>query len=283
MGTFDADEFGYMKGAHGYDSPNTVGFLAKTTKLHVSTLHKLPENSRFSLRQWAAFSLRYLTAWSNWHVALGALRLQLSEQDLPVPHVWGWGGGTTLAELSLARLQGCAATMITGSHVEAIQAKGITALDRHKLGILDFDERRFGTEDDYRQQYLAGEKQFLREVKAITGRGVSIFVDLIGSPVHRMTLKSLARQAVITTAGWKLGMLTPVNRAVECLSRHVHVFTHYVRASEAAPAIAFAELHGWMPEDRSPVYRWDDIPTLVTDYRDNKIASYYPLFEVAAP
>lgn len=272
------DEFDYMVGAYGYDAPNTIGMLAKQTK--VKEFYKLPDRSKYSLQQWAAWSLRYPTAWSNWQVALGALRLQLNEKQLPVPHVWGWGGGSTFAELDLARLQGCDATMISGSHVEEIAARGIRALDRHGLGIIDFDERRFAMDEEYRKQYTAGEKAMLGQVKSITKRGVSIFVDYIGSAVYRMTMKALARQGVIATAGWKLGMLTPVNRAVECIARHVHVFTHFANVEEMYPAMAFAEERGWMPEGEIPLYAWEDIPKLVEDFRENRIASYFPLFAV---
>lgn len=277
-----SDEFGYMKLAHGYDAPNTVGLLAKATKLPGVTLFKIPDRSRLSLRQWAAFSLRYTTAWSNWRVALGALRLQLGEEELPAPHVWGWGGGTTLAELKLAHLQRCATTMVSGSspHLEEIRRAGITALNRRELGIVEFDERRYAKDDEFRQLYMAGEKRFLEQVKSITGRGVSIFVDYIGSPVNRMTMKALARQGVLATAGWKLGLVTPVNRATECISRHIHVFTHYIRASEVAPAMAFAEEHGWGPDDGMPVYTWEDVPKLVQDFRNNEVPSYYPLYQV---
>lgn len=284
-GVFPGDEFGYMIQAHGFDAPNTIGLLTKRGKANSALLTKLPPNSRFTLRQWAAFSLRYLTAWSNWKVALGALRLQVSEAELPRPHVWGWGGGTTHAELRLAQLQGCSALMISGSpgHLDEIRRSGLATLDRSELGILGFDERRSAKDEEYRAQFLAGEKRFLAQVKAITGRGVSIFVDYIGSPVNRLTMKSLAREGVLTTAGWKLGMGIPVNRASECIKRHIHVFTHYVRASEVAPAVRFAEEHGWIPEDTMPVYKWDDIPKLTEDYRRNEIQSYYPLYEVTAP
>lgn len=284
-GVYPADEFGYMTLAHGFDAPNTVGLLSKRSKANAAMLTKLPRDSRYTARQWAAFSLRYLTAWSNWRVAIGALRLQLSEAELPRPHVWGWGGGTTHAELRLAALQGCAVTMISGSdgHLEEIRRSGLLALDRRELGIVDFDERRYAKDEAYRTEFLAGEKRFLAQVKAITGRGVSIFVDYIGSPVNRLTMKSLAREGVLTTAGWKLGMCLPVNRATECIKRHVHVFTHYVRASEVGPAVAFAEEHGWIPEDNMPVYKWEDIPKLTEDYRRNEIQSYYPLYEVTAP
>lgn len=144
-GACPQDEFGYMTRAHAYDAPNTVGLLAKISKAPGAMFTKLPETSRFSLRQWAAFSLRYPTAWSNWKVALGALRLQVGEEELPCPHVWGWGGGTTLAELRLAQIEGCASTMISGTdgHLAEIRRAGMRALDRRELGIIDFDEQRY--------------------------------------------------------------------------------------------------------------------------------------------
>lgn len=282
FGTGRYDRYGYMELAHGYDAAGTVGLMARRTKLRARNLIELPPDSRFSLAQWAAFSLKYLTAWSNWRVAYGALRLQLSEDDLPRPFVWGWGGGTTLSELDLARHFGCDTVMISGSdkHLEEIAAYGVGTLDRRAFPYLVFDEERYGNDRDYAKMYRGSEKAFLREVHARTeGLGASIFVDFIGTPVLRATLRALGRQGVLATAGWKCGMKSPLVRAVECLARHTHVHTHYARWSEAAAAVAFAEANAWMPDVRS-VYAWDDVPMLVSDYAEGRVPSYFAVYAV---
>jgi len=261
-----------------------VGLLAKSSKAPGAVLTKLPENSRFSLRQWAAFSLRYPTAWSNFRVALGALRLQLSELDLPTPRVWGWGGGTTLAELDLARRFGCDVTMLSGSdaHLRQIESLGIRAVDRRRFGNLVLDEARYAADAEYKGAYQRAEGAFLKLVHEVTqGEGVSIFLDYIGAPVARATLKSLARQGVIASAGWKLGMGLHVNRAVECIARHTHVHTHYARHAEHAVALAFASRTGWLPEvEPEAVYDWEDMPRLAADFAAGRIGSYFPVYRV---
>ncbi|HEX2687199.1 MAG TPA: hypothetical protein VHN14_11300 [Kofleriaceae bacterium] len=277
------DAFGYMELAHGYDAPGTVGLLARQTKVTAKNLFPLPPSTRYSPVQWAAFSLRYLTAWSNWRVAFGALRLQLSEEDLPHPHVWGWGGGSTLAELELARRFGCRATMITANewHRREIVAAGIDIIDRRQFLDLQFDAETYERDPEYAKRYRASELRFLELVRERTsGAGVSIFVDYIGTPVIRATLKALARQGVLTTAGWKRGMDSTMVRAIECVKRHTHVHTHYARLSEAASAIAYGEQHGWMPVTIGKMYTWDEIPMLASDYVSGATNTYFPMYAV---
>jgi NADPH:quinone reductase-like Zn-dependent oxidoreductase len=277
------DEHGYMVLAHAYDAPGTIGLLAKRTKVHARNLVPIPAGSRFSLEQWAAFSLRYMTAWSNWRVAYTCFRSQLNEDDVPIPHVWGWGGGCTLAELELARINGCEVAMLSGSahHLDTIEGRGVTAIDRRDFPNLDFDERRYHADESYRTAYLESESRFLATVGEHTDdKGVSIFIDYIGGPVVRATQKALGRLGVVSTAGWKHGMVTPMNRAMECIARHIHVHTHYARISEAAPAMAFAEATGWMPDvAASKVYSFDEIPQLVADY-DAGRTDYFPVYAV---
>src|SRR5581483_5987522 len=102
-----ADSRGYMLKALGYDAPGQVGLLSTRMKLTDRQVIPIPDNTRHTLPQWAAFSVRYVTAWSNWLVAWGVFRLQVFEDECPSPHTWGWGGGTTLAEMDLARRHGC--------------------------------------------------------------------------------------------------------------------------------------------------------------------------------
>jgi NADPH:quinone reductase-like Zn-dependent oxidoreductase len=285
FGSGVVDRHGYMVKAWAYDAPNTVGLLAKRTIVPAKNLLELPARSRYSVQQWTAFTLRYLTAWSNWRVAHGCYRLQVPATADPKPVACGWGGGTTLAELDLARRFGWQASMVSGSesHLRTIASLGIVALNRRELGILDFDDRRFATEPEYRAAFERGERRFLAKIHELTrGNGVAIFVDYLGSPLWRLTTRALGREGVVATAGWKFGMNLPLNRAVACIQRHTYVNTHYARLDEGVEAIAFAEEHGWIPESDLPVYAWNDVPKLVADFASNSIRSYFPLFAVNA-
>lgn len=285
IGSAEWDAQGYPTRILGYDAPNTMGILAKRVKFPERAVIPVPRNTRFSLRHWAAFSVRYVTAWSNWKVAYGCWRVQTSEEDIPTPSIWGWGGGSALAELSLAQMRGWRASMISGrdERLRQIERIGMGAVDRRSFGDLSFDDRRYASDRDYQQAYRAAEARFLALVHERTGgAGVSIFVDHLGAPVLRATLKSLARQGVLTTAGWKCGMRTLSIRALECINRHIHVHTHGSRYSEARAAIHAGENTGWMPPlaDDERVYKWDEIPALAEDYAAGRIDSYFPLFQV---
>ena len=285
FGASITDEFGYMKKALAFDCPGTMGVLAKQTKLHEKNLIRIPRPTRYSLKQWAAFSLRYITAWANWRVAYGCWRVQMSEEDQAVPYVWGWGGGSTLAELQLAERQGAKAAMIASNdtRLKMIQSLNIEPIDRRPFEALSFDEKRFGKDEPYTKAYSAAESAFLKLVKERTdGRGVSIFLDYIGTPVLRATLRALARQGVIATAGWKHGMVSTSMRAIECIERHTHVHTHYARYSEGVDAVAAGERLDWMPplDESEKIYEWDEIPMLDRDYQAGSIESYFPLFRV---
>jgi len=279
----DCDPAGYPKTIFGYDAPGTIGLLAKRTKFHRKNFSAIPENTKYSLKQWAAFSLRYPTAWDNWRVAYGCWRLQMDMDGCPTPFVWGWGGGVALAEVSLARFFDCRTAMIS-SHDERltlIGKMGITPIDRQPFMDLYFDQQKYETDFTYRKKYLRAEKTFLTTVEEHTeGAGVSVFVDNIGAPVHRATLKALGRQGVITSVGWKGGMDLSVTRATECINRHIHVYTH---GSHYSPdSIGFAEEKGWMPPvgEDAPVYGWDDIPRLARKHAEGNILTYFPLYQV---
>jgi NADPH:quinone reductase-like Zn-dependent oxidoreductase len=277
------DDLGYPTKIYGYDAAGTVGLLAKRIKLNEKQLIRIPEHTRYSLPQWAAFSLRYITAWSNWKVAYGTWRLQLTKKDCDRPYVWGWGGGVTLAEVTLAKYVGCKVAMISSDdeRLKLMNELGIVPIDRRKFCNLKFDPERYGSDPPYKKSYQAAEKVFLDIVDENThSAGVSIFIDFIGLPVFRATLKALARPGVITTAGWKAGMRLSTIRAVECMSWHTHVHTHYARYCEAVEAVRFAEENAWMPGTKGDVYGWDDVPQLAQDYDGGRISTYYPIFQV---
>jgi NADPH:quinone reductase-like Zn-dependent oxidoreductase len=277
------DKFGYPEKILGYDAEGTIGLLARQTKLHQYQVIPLPENTQFTPQQWAAFSLRYITAWSNWNLAYKVWRAQMTEEDCPAPHVWGWGGGVSYAELALAKFNGCRVAMISANDDRLCEFKkmGILPVDRRQFPDLEYDENRYYADPLYKKAYLESEKKFLAVVQEYTfGLGVSIFIDYVGSPVFRATIKALARQGVITTAGWKHGMTITSVRAIECINRHQYVHTHYARYSQGRNAVRFAEQTGWMPNVGGyKEYSFDEIPQLAADYAAGK-ASYFPIFKV---
>jgi NADPH:quinone reductase-like Zn-dependent oxidoreductase len=278
----DTDRFGYPDKIMAYDLVGSMGCLATKMKCFDHNLIAVPEGTQFSLAQWAAFSLRYVTAWSNWELAHGVFRIQVSKEQLLAPNVWGWGGGTTQAELDLARLHGCRVVMISGNdhHLARIAAAGIQPLDRRQFGELGFDEERYKKDAEYREKYKLIEASFLNEVRRRTkGEMVQIFIDYVGGSVYRLTLRALSREGVITTAGWKEGMTLTQLRAKECIDRHQHVYSHYAKYSQGVAAVAYAELHGWMPLVDERIYTFDQIPELAEDYHASR-TDYFPCYSI---
>jgi NADPH:quinone reductase-like Zn-dependent oxidoreductase len=261
------DEYGYPVKIVGYDAPGTMGVLAKRMKLHQRQLIRVPQGTSFSLQQWAAFSLRYISAWANWRVAYECWQSQMQGVLPQDTIVCGWGGGVSFAQLALAKRFGCQAIMAC-SHPERLsllEQEGIDAIDRSQF-----------SDDEF-------EHGFLEAIAEKTGgKGVSIFIDNIGAPVHRITLKALGRQGVMTTCGWKCGMRTPIARAIECVKRHIHVHTHYARYQEGLDAVRYADEHGWMPQHEQRVWSWNEIPSLFHQYAQGNISSYFPIFSVNA-
>ena len=190
-----------------------------------------------------------------------------------------------MAELGLAKLAGCTTAMISGDdrRHELIQKMGITPICRRRFPFLKFDPDRYKSDPKFRQQYLGCEEQFLALVRQHTGNnGVSIFIDLIGMPVYRVTLKALARPGIITTAGWREGMNLSMIRALECMNWHTHVHTHYARYEEAQDAVKFAAASGWIPSIDEEICKWEDIPCLAQKCVEGRISSYFPIYEINA-
>ncbi len=277
------DKYGYPKRIFAYDDPGTMGVLAKQGKMRDHQLIRVPDNSAYPLEQWAAFSLRYVTAWSNWELAYGTFRLLIPEEELPNPQVWAWGGGVSLGTLALAKHAGCEVAQIasTDERLTTIESLGIRAVDRREFHDLYFDKRRFRKDEEYTAKYNAAEKIFTDKVAEMTGgEQVNIFFDYVGVPVLRATLKVLAREGVLSTAGWKEGMMVELVRASECIARHQHIHTHYARYQQGVDAVRFAEENGWLPPLDTGVYDFDQIPDLFQDYEDGK-TGWFPVFRVA--
>lgn len=279
------DEHGFMIQAYAYDTPGTVGVLARRIVLKRENLLHVLRDSAWSPRDWAAFALRFPTAWANWRLAFGAYRLQMTERMCAEPFVVGWGGGVALAELLLARQAGCRVAMIASrpERLARIRALGIEPIDRRQFPDLDFDEARYAADGDYRRAYRRSEETFLDALRtAGGGRDVAIFIDHVGAPVFRATVKALGRQGVLATAGWRRGMRTTLVRAIECINHHLYVHTHGARAEEGVEAIAHGEATGWMPPLERETCAWADIGDFAEACAHDRVASYFPMFAVNA-
>jgi NADPH:quinone reductase-like Zn-dependent oxidoreductase len=198
-------------------------------------------------------------------------------------HVWGWGGGVSFAELALARDLGCKTVMLHSGakRGEFIRAAGITPLDRDNFPGL---ARAVESGDRASElKSLRAERSFLNAVQAMTdGDGVSIFIDNIGGPVARPTLRALGRQGVIASCGWKHGHAIAYHRAVECIERHIFVHTHACPLQDGMDAVRYAAKTGWLPPQPERIYGWDEIPQMAEDYAAGRIEGYFPTFSAAA-
>jgi NADPH:quinone reductase-like Zn-dependent oxidoreductase len=281
------DRHGYMTLAYAYDAPRTMGLLAKRSSVPARALMPVPRDAPFTLPQWAAFTLRYLTAWSNHRIAYGAWRLHVPENQFPEGFpVWAWGGGVAYAQLTLARMKDAArCVLITSMQArrELAERSGLETLDRSAFPDLSFHASRYDADPEYAARYRDSEKRFVQEVYARTGgEGVAIFIDNIGTPVFRATLKALAREGVVATCGWKKGMRLEILRAMECIARHTFIHTHYASRTEAEDAIRFACERGWMvPQDAiGKIWDWNDIAKLAEAHMNDAIDSYFPIYRV---
>ncbi|WLW50158.1 zinc-binding dehydrogenase [Streptomyces sp. YU58] len=277
------DRYGYAELIYAYDAPGTVGLLAQRTKIAADLLLPVPENTRYSLGQWAAYA-RYFTAWDNWRVAHGCWSTQMGDQDPGEHLVFGWGGGVVLAELELAKRAGFGVAMTAGSdrRIAELERLGITAVDRRRFPHLAHDPERPSPDPQDVARYRDSENEFLSAVEHLSGgTGVAIFIDNIGAPLYKATIKSMARQGVVTTVGWKHGMRTFHLRASECINRHLHVNTHVWRYGDSAAIRDYQESTDWMPSiDPAGVYEFDEVDRLAKDYASGAIDSYFPLYRV---
>jgi NADPH:quinone reductase-like Zn-dependent oxidoreductase len=148
------------------------------------------------------------------------------------------------------------------------------------FGDLAFDALRYDGDRAYRSRYLAAEADFIEQVQLLTEGGVSIFIDNIGGPAFRATLRALGRLGVVATVGWKHGKYLSYDRATACIKHHSFVHTHGCRLDLCHDAMAYAEETGWLAPADAPVYGWDEVPHLAADFAAERLASYFPLFAV---
>ncbi|MGY5059969.1 zinc-binding alcohol dehydrogenase family protein [Streptomyces sp. 900105755] len=277
------DRFGYAELAYAYDEPGTIGLLAKQSKMDVRLLLPVPEDTAYSLPQWAAYG-RYFTAWDNWHKAYGCWRTQVADDD-PANHlVFGWGGGVAFAELMLAKRAGFRVAMTAGSdeRIAFLRENGITAVDRRRFPALSLPTREERTDRDRHQQRRTSLAAFRDLVNELSdGYGVAIFVDNIGEPLYDVTLGALAREGVVATCGWKAGMRLSHLRGAECIKRHLLVNTHVWRLPDSPGIRDFQEAEGWIaPKGSTVIYDFDRVPELADDYTNGRIGSYFPMYRV---
>jgi NADPH:quinone reductase-like Zn-dependent oxidoreductase len=277
------DRCGYAELIYAYDCPGTVGILAKRTNIKAELLLPIPEDTGYSLPQWAAYA-RYFTAWDNWRVAHRCWLSQMEGLDPANELIFGWGGGVVFAELLLAKRFGfrVAMTASTDGRLSYLAEQGICAVDRRLFQDLQYDDDAARHDREYSRRYRASEAQFIKMIDDLSdGAGVAIFLDNIGAPLYKATVKALARQGVLATVGWKQGMRESNLRAAECIKRHLHVNTHVWRFDDSPQIRDYQEATGWIPDiDPDAIYDFDHIPQLAEDYRTGRIDTYFPLFRV---
>ncbi|GGS25235.1 zinc-binding dehydrogenase [Streptomyces aureoverticillatus] len=277
------DRFGYAELAYAYDCPNTIGLLAKRSKMDARILLPIPDTTAYTLPQWATYG-RYFTAWDNWNKAYGCWRTQVVDDD-PANHlVFGWGGGVAFAELMLAKRAGFRVAMTAGSdeRVAFLRDNGITPVDRRQFPALSLPTRAERNDRERHQRRRASVAAFEDLVNDLSdGHGVAIFVDNIGEPLYDVTLSTLAREGVVTTCGWKAGMRLSHLRGAECISRHIHVNTHVWRIQDSPGIRDFQETEGWMaPKGSDVIYDFESVPELADDYANGRIGSYFPMYSI---
>ncbi|EPH46585.1 zinc-binding dehydrogenase [Streptomyces aurantiacus] len=277
------DRFGYAELAYAYDCPDTIGLLAKRSKMDARILLPIPDSTVYSLPQWATYG-RYFTAWDNWNKAYGCWRTQVVDDD-PANHlVFGWGGGVAFAELMLAKRAGFRVAMTAGSdeRIAFLRDNGITPVDRRQFPALSLPTRAERNDRERHQRRRASVAAFEDLVNDLSdGHGVAIFVDNIGEPLYDVTLAALAREGIVTTCGWKAGMRLSHLRGAECISRHIHVNTHVWRIQDSPAIRDFQEAEGWMaPKGSDVIYDFEAVPELADDYANGRIGSYFPMYSV---
>ncbi|KML56873.1 zinc-binding dehydrogenase [Burkholderia theae] len=278
------DEYGFAELVYAYDAPGTIGVMAQRTKMRADNLVAVPTDSRHSLLQWATYG-RYFTAWDNWKVASACWRSQLPDVDPADYLVFGWGGGTTLAELQLAKREGFRVAMTASNdrRLEELAKLGITPVDRRKFPNLAYDEERYKTDPEYQASYRESERVFAETIAELSGgRGVAIFLDNLGGALYRSTMRVVGRTGIVTTVGWKTGMRLWNLRATECINRRLHIHTHAWRYDDSITIRDFQETSGWIGEEPTEIFDFDEVPKLASDYLNGKIQTYFPIYRINA-
>lgn len=258
---------GSLISVFGYDMRGSGGLLSRETIVPDSILLPLPVGHE-NVKYWASFTIRYMTAWSLFFRASRVFSVLHNGQS---PQVFaGWGGGTTLALLQLAKLQGHDAVMFCSTAEKCAEAAlhGIAAVNTTDLMVALGDG---ASEGDI-------VKAFRVAVSEALGRRaeIDVMVDFVGTPTADLTLALLRRGGVMATAGWKTGPMTRVNRALSAIKHHTHVYAHHANISEIADCLAFAIENDWCSK-RVRSYDFDQVDALHSDYIAGRIDSYFPV------
>jgi len=264
------------------DEQGFAELMARRTKMRADNLVPVPIDSKHSLMQWTTYG-RYFTAWDNWKVAFACWRSQLPDVDPADYLVFGWGGGTTLAELQLAKRAGfrVAMTASNDKRLEEMAKLGITPVDRRHFPHLAFDAERYRSDAEYQADYRRSEQIFIDRIAELSdGRGVAIFLDNLGGALYRATMRVIGRTGLVTTVGWKTGMRLWNMRATECINRRLHIHTHAWRYNDSVTIRDFQEASDWIGPEPTEIFDFDDVPKLASNYVEGKIESYFPIYRI---
>ncbi len=162
--------------AFGILGESRSGVMSEYVALPARNLIEVPKG--YDLRQAAAASLTYLTAW---HSLVVKGRLQLGERVLVV----GAGGGVNVAAQQIAALCGAEVFVVASTVAKAARALAAGA---------DWAHDRSASAD------------WVGAVKAATqGQGVHMVVDNVGAATMQDSLRSLARGGRVVTVGGTSG------------------------------------------------------------------------------
>lgn len=276
-GASSVDDKGYMLKATGYDGVRSRGVLSMLTAFPAKYCVPInPEN--LPLQSWASFGVKFGTGWSCFNLAKRVH--EAVNQEIKQLNVFGWGGGTTLAALSLAVKQGHKAFMVCGSDNKASEASelGIEVIDRREFPYLDHGLLN-GSKEEVRS-HMRSEAKFLKEVRNRTeGNGADLFIDFVGEPLINATERAMARGGVIATSGWKTGVNVEINRARSSIGRISHIHSHYCSLPEFIKAVAFSETESWLPKNWVEG-SFENVSQFHDTYAKGGIDSYFPIVKI---
>jgi NADPH:quinone reductase-like Zn-dependent oxidoreductase len=156
----------------GHQSPGGYGEYVKTRAQYL-----VPVSERFSLEEWAATPLVFLTAW---HMLQGRARIRPGETILVI----GAGSGVGVAAIQIARHFGCKVISTVGNEAKIAKAKALGA--------------------DHVVDHSAAD--WPKRVKEWTGgRGVDVVVEHVGEAVFTKALTTLASGGRLVTCGATTG------------------------------------------------------------------------------
>jgi NADPH:quinone reductase-like Zn-dependent oxidoreductase len=156
----------------GHQSPGGYGEYVKARVQYL-----VPISERWSLEEWAATPLVFLTAW---HMLHGRARIRPGETILVI----GAGSGVGVAAIQIARHFGCKVITTAGNEAKIAKAKDLGA--------------------DAAVNHSAAD--WPKQVKQLTsGRGVDVVVEHVGEAVFTKALTTLAPGGRLVTCGATTG------------------------------------------------------------------------------